>query len=172
MPLTDIEILPLAFEATFLGAGATLIMDLVALARRRLFDTPSLDYALVGRWLGSLPKGRLVHRPITKSPPITGERPLGWAAHYLIGIIFAAAFLLIAPLSPGAGPSLPSALLFGLATVGAPFFLLHPCLGAGIAARATPRPWVARRNSMTAHLSFGLGLWITGWAQAIALSAG
>lgn len=31
------------------GAGATLVMDIWALVQRRLFATPSLDYALVGR---------------------------------------------------------------------------------------------------------------------------
>ena len=34
------------------GVGATLIMDAGALIRARVFGIPSLDYGLVGRWLG------------------------------------------------------------------------------------------------------------------------
>lgn len=51
----------LFLRAVLIGAGATLVMDLWALLLKRLFGLPSLDYALVGRWLGHLPRGRLTH---------------------------------------------------------------------------------------------------------------
>ncbi len=169
MILTDPDRYPMLLQAVILGMGATLFMDLVASARRRFFNTPSLDYALVGRWIGYLPRGVFIHRPIVKTAPVTGEKDLGWDTHYLIGIVFAALFLMIeTPDWPGRPELLPS-LGFGLLTVAAPFFLLQPCLGAGIAARNTPHPWLARLNSATAHLSFGLGLWVTGWVMALAV---
>ena len=65
-------------------------MDLWTLARSRLFGIASLDYRLVGRWLLWLPRGRLRHHSIASSPPMPGERWIGWTAHYLIGIAFAA----------------------------------------------------------------------------------
>ncbi|MCA3843725.1 MAG: DUF2938 family protein, partial [Burkholderia sp.] len=44
-----------------IGAGATLVMDLWTLFRRRAFGIPSLDYALVGRWIGHMMHGRFRH---------------------------------------------------------------------------------------------------------------
>lgn len=44
----------LLIDALLLGAGATAFMDIVALVQNRLFGIPSLNYAMVGRWLGHL----------------------------------------------------------------------------------------------------------------------
>ncbi|WP_143137933.1 DUF2938 family protein, partial [Burkholderia ubonensis] len=52
-----------------IGAGGTLVMDLWALFRRRAFGTPSLDYALVGRWLGHMASGRFRHASIVAAAP-------------------------------------------------------------------------------------------------------
>ena len=37
--------------AVLIGAGATVVMDIWAVARKRLLGIPPLDYGLVGRWL-------------------------------------------------------------------------------------------------------------------------
>lgn len=44
-------------SAIFVGVVATVAMDLAAFAQRRLFGIPSLKYAMVGRWLGHIPRG-------------------------------------------------------------------------------------------------------------------
>jgi hypothetical protein len=77
-----------------IGVGATLLMDVWAIVLKRMFGVPSLDYAMVGRWLGSMWECRFTHKNIAESPPVAGERVIGWAAHYSIGIFFA--WLLIA----------------------------------------------------------------------------
>ncbi|WP_116368875.1 DUF2938 domain-containing protein [Parahaliea mediterranea] len=150
--------------AVLLGIDATAFMDIVALLRQRLLGIASLDYALVGRWLGHLPRGTLIHRPISHSAAIRGEAALGWVAHYVIGVIFAGVFLALAGPHWLGQPTLLPALGFGLLTVLAPFLVLQPCLGAGIAARQTPQPGTARLRSLFAHASFGLGLWLAGMA--------
>ncbi|SDK35179.1 DUF2938 domain-containing protein [Billgrantia gudaonensis] len=152
----------LMIDALPIGVGATLFMDVIALLRRRLFGIPSLDYAMVGRWLGHLPDGTIVHRPIDNSRRVRGESALGWAAHYLIGIAFAAVFLGLTGAEWLNRTTLMPPLVFGVLTVLVPFLVLQPCLGAGIAARKTPRPNVARIRSLFTHTSFGLGLWIAG----------
>ena len=76
-------------DTALIGIGATVTMDLFTLGQKHLLRQPTLDYAMVGRWLGHLPNLRLIHRPITASPNIPHERALGWAAHYLIGLLFA-----------------------------------------------------------------------------------
>jgi hypothetical protein len=58
-------------------------------------------------------------------------------------------------------------LLVGVATVAAPFLVMQPGMGAGIAASRTPRPGAARLQSLVTHTVFGLGLYAGGWlAQA------
>ncbi len=148
-------------NAILLGAGATLFMDVVAAVQKHILSQPTLDYAMVGRWIGHLPRGRLVHSPIAASEPIAFERPIGWAAHYLIGMLFAWIFLLIMGQNWLQSPSFLPAVLFGIITLIAPFFILQPGMGAGLAARRTPKPNIARLRSLIAHLSFGIGLWVT-----------
>ncbi|MCD4485722.1 DUF2938 domain-containing protein [Chromobacterium vaccinii] len=156
--------------AAALGIGATLIMDAWALLLKRAFDIPSLDYAMVGRWLGHLPRGHFRHDGIGRSAPIAGEKTLGWAAHYLIGILFA--YLLLALCGPGwlIRPTPLPALAFGLVSVTAPFLILQPGMGAGIAARNTPNPNTARVRSLAAHAAFGTGLYFSALLLAIFLA--
>jgi hypothetical protein len=59
-------------------------------------------------------------------------------------------------------PTLAPALAVGIATVAAPFLLMQPGMGAGIAARRTPRPGSARLHSVVMHTVFGLGLYAAG----------
>lgn len=159
MPMRDI-----VMGAIMVGIGATAFMDLVALARKYCFGTPSADYALVGRWIGHMPCGRFLHRPIAVSPTLRGEGAIGWAAHYLTGIAFA--FLLLAIFGTGwlRQPALLPALIIGIGSVAAPFLLMQPGMGLGIAARRAPKPNAARLRSLVAHLTFGIGLYLAGWA--------
>ena len=154
------------FRAVLIGVGATAVMDIWALLLKSLFKIPSLDYGMVGRWLGHMPAGRFVHRSIAKAAPIPGERLIGWAAHYAIGVIFAGLLLLIWGLDWARAPSLLPALLVGVATVVAPFFIMQPGMGAGFAASKTPAPNTARLRSLMAHTAFGVGLFLSAWISA------
>ena len=147
-----------------IGLGATALMDLWGLARQPLLRIPSPDYAPVGRWLAHMVHGRFRHASIAAAPPARGERLLGWTAHYLIGIAFAAALVAVAGPSWLRQPTLAPAMLVGLATVAAPFLLMQPAMGAGIAASRTPRPAAARMQSLVTHAVFGLGLYLAGRA--------
>lgn len=149
--------------AVLIGVGATLVMDLWAFVRQRLFGMAAPDYALVGRWLIHMKHGRFRHRPIAASAPVKGERAIGWSAHYLIGIAFAALLLAIWGLAWARQPTLGPALIVGLGSVAAPFLLMQPGMGAGIAASRTPRPALARLHSLLTHGIFGLGLYAAGW---------
>ena len=151
-----------AGSALFIGAGATLTTDLWAIARGRLFGVPAPDWGLVGRWLGHMARGRFRHERIATAEPVRGERVIGWTAHYLIGIAFAGGLLAICGLAWARQPTLAPALAFGIATVAAPFLLMQPGMGAGIAASRTPRPNSARLQSLVTHAVFGLGLYVAG----------
>lgn len=153
--------------ALLIGTGATAAIDLWAAVRKRLLGIPSLDYGLVGRWLAHLARGRFRHDPIAASPAVRGERLTGWTAHYLIGIAFAAVLLAIWGLDWARHPTVGPALIVGIASVAAPFLLMQPGMGAGIAASRTPRPAAARLHSLVTHGIFGLGLYAAGWVTSL-----
>lgn len=146
-------------HSLLIGSGATALLDLWSLARYRLFNTPLPDYDLVGRWFAYMPRGIFHHAAIGKSPALRGERLIGWTAHYLIGIAFAGVLLAIWGLDWARQPALGPALLVGVGSVAAPFLLMQPGMGAGIAASRTPRPAAARFQSLVTHGIFGLGLY-------------
>jgi hypothetical protein len=108
--------------------------------------------------------GRFRHDSIAASAPVRGEHIIGWAAHYLTGIAFAGLLIGIWGLAWVQQPTMGPALVVGLSTVAAPFLLMQPGMGAGIASSRTPRPASARLQSLVAHAVFGLGLYATGWA--------
>jgi hypothetical protein len=153
-------------KAIVLGTNATLVMDLWALARKRFFGVPALDYGLVGRWLGHMRHGRFRHAAIGKAPSARRERPLGWAFHYLTGLAFAWAFLALVGDEWLQRPTLRPALVFGALTVAAPLLLMQPAFGMGIAAARTANSWQVRSRALLTHLVFGLGLYLTGWLVA------
>jgi hypothetical protein len=75
-------------KAALIGCGATLVMDAWLVLLRRM-KVPTLDFALLGRWVGHLFRGQVRHAAIGKAPPIAEERLLGWCTHYATGIAFA-----------------------------------------------------------------------------------
>jgi hypothetical protein len=147
-------------RTVLIGAGATAVMDLWAALLRQL-GIPSLNFAMLGRWIGHLPRGRFVHENIARAAPIEGERAIGWAAHYSIGIGFAGLLLALFGSKWAQAPTLWPALLIGLVTVVAPLFVLQPALGAGIASLKTPAPMFNAIKSVVTHTVFGLGLYLT-----------
>jgi hypothetical protein len=156
-------------SALLLGVGATAVMDIWGVARKSLLGIPAPDYGLVGRWLAYLSRGRFRHDRIAATPPIQGERLIGWTAHYLIGIAFAALLLAIWGLDWVRHPTIGPALIVGVGTVAAPFLVMQPGMGAGIAASRTPRPAAARIQSLVTHAIFGLGLYAAGWLTGFAV---
>jgi hypothetical protein len=149
-------------SALVIGAGATAATDAWAAIRRKWFGIAAPNWGLVGRWIGHLPRGRFHHPSMAAAPALSGESVIGWVAHYAIGVAFAAALLSIWGREWIDAPTLGPALLVGISSVLAPFFILQPGMGAGIAASRTPRPGAARLQSLLTHVVFGLGLYAAG----------
>lgn len=150
-------------DAVLVGCGATALVDLWALLRRSLFGMPLPDFGHLGRWLGHMPHGRFRHAAIAAAAPVRGEKPIGWVAHYVIGISFAALLLAVWGIDWLRAPTLGPALVVGVGTVVAPYFIMQPAMGAGIAASRTPRPAAARLHSLLTHAVFGVALYLAGW---------
>lgn len=147
-------------QAVITGIGATLVMDLWSLIQKHIIKLPPLNYALVGRWVLWIPRGKLWHNTIVSTASVRKEFLTGWAFHYLTGILFAFIPLLLKGTTWFCEPSFMTALLAGLLTLFAPFMILQPAFGFGIAASRTPRPWLTRLLSLLTHLAYGLGLYI------------
>ncbi|WP_160139718.1 DUF2938 domain-containing protein [Chryseobacterium sp. c4a] len=156
-------------DAVLLGIGATIFMDVYALIIKRLWNIPSLDYRILGRWIGHFKKGTFSHSNIIQAPPIQGEKVLGWMAHYSIGIVFAFALLFIWGEDWLMHPTAFPAIFIGLATTLAPWFMMQPAFGFGIAASKLPNPTVARLRSLQTHLIYGIGLYLAGLLISILL---
>jgi hypothetical protein len=118
-----------------------------------------LDYALLGRWIGHFPRGRFFHERIATAKPIRWERPLGWLAHYAIGIAFAFPLLAIWGLDWARSPTILPPMLIGFATIVAPRFVMQPGMGLGVAASRSPRPGAARLRNLASHAVYGIGLY-------------
>jgi hypothetical protein len=152
---------PQLVGAAAVGIGATLVMDLWNGFLKRAFRIPSLNYCLLGRWLRLMPRGTFRHASIAVAPPQSLECAIGWLAHYSIGLVFALGFVLLVSGDWLARPTLPPALLYGIATVIFPFFILQPSLGFGIASSKAPHPARARLKSLGTHTMFGIGLYLS-----------
>ncbi|MBN9370634.1 MULTISPECIES: DUF2938 domain-containing protein [unclassified Hydrogenophaga] len=157
--------LPLIAHTVLIGIGATAVMDVWLLVLARL-GVPTAGFAMVGRWVGHIARGRFAHAAIAKAPPLPFERGLGWLTHYLVGIAYAA--LLIAALGPDwlAQPTVLPALVFGLATVAAPWLVMQPAMGAGFLALKTPTPLKNCLRNLANHAVFGAGLYLAAAALA------
>ena len=153
-----------------IGTGATMTIDLWA-AMWRGFGIPSLSFAFLGRWIAYLPRGRWRHESIARTAPVRGELLVGWSAHYAIGISFAALLLATFGLAWGRAPTMGPALFIGIVTVAAPWFVLQPALGAGIASSKTPAPIFNGLKSLITHAVFGFGLFIAAKATVSLVSA-
>lgn len=150
-----------------LGIGATATTDLWGFARRPLLGVPAPDYGMVGRWFGHMTHGRFRHGSIAQAPRIAGEQLTGWLVHYIIGIAYAAVLVAIAGMVWLEQPTLAPALGVGIGSVAAPMLLMQPAMGAGLAARRTPRPNHARLHTLLMHTVFGLGLYLAGSALRV-----
>lgn len=149
---------PLARIAA-IGILATAVMDMWLLLLARL-NVPTLNFAFIGRWVGHLARGRVAHAAIAQAAPVRGELALGWLTHYAVGIAFAGVLVATQGLDWARSPSLLPALCIGVATVAAPWLVMQPAMGAGIAAGNTPTPWRNRARSLVNHTVFGAGLYL------------
>jgi Protein of unknown function (DUF2938) len=157
---------PLA-ATVLVGLGATFVMDLWTMILNRAFAVPLPNYCFVGRWLRHMVKGTFTHPSIAAAPQQPAECPIGWIAHYTVGILFAVAFVAFATPQWLKSPSFLPALIFGVVTVAVPYFIMQPAFGLGLAAAKAPNPMQARLRSLMNHVVFGIGLYLS----AVALSS-
>lgn len=149
-------------KITLVGVGATLVMDIYTFVLK-LFNINSLDYRLVGRWISKFSEGKFFHENIVKATPEKYEIFIGWTAHYLIGISFAILLVMTMGMKWLENPTLLPALIVGLVTIIAPFFIMQPAFGFGIAASNLQDPNIFRLRSLLTHSVYGIGLFVSAY---------
>ncbi|MEC8197793.1 MAG: DUF2938 family protein, partial [Pseudomonadota bacterium] len=127
-----------------LGIVATITMDVWEWAEARLLGLPRRNYAMLGRWLGHMTRGKFRHDNIGQAAQIRGEAALGQVAHYGVGVLFGTAFLALTGLSWLAQPEPVAALAFGAVTVAA------AARARARARNATTTRWFARGSGAIA----------------------
>ncbi|TGK81127.1 DUF2938 domain-containing protein [Leptospira montravelensis] len=149
------------WKILLVGVGATATMDVWRFLLQKTVGVSSLDLGLLGRWVGHISRGKIFHTSIGKAEVIPNETKLGWAIHYLIGILFS----LLLPILWGkrwlVNPTIIPSILVGVGTILAPWFLMQPAMGMGIAASKTPKPFQVRIRNIAIHTVYGLGLYGT-----------
>ncbi len=151
----------LIWRGLVIGVGATLAMDLWAILLAVVFGEPKANWAPVGRWFYHAGRGQLFHESISDAAPFANENALGWIGHYAVGIVYGILLAFFVGLDWFAAPTLVPALVWGIVTVAAGWFLLQPGLGLGVAAARLPHPNRVRALNLAAHVVFGLGLYAT-----------
>jgi hypothetical protein len=165
------ELAEFGVRAILIGVGATAVMDLGAVLLQRLFGIQPSNWAMVGRWVGHFRRGQFLHDDIGRSQRIDNELALGWTVHYLTGITYSSLLLAVWGLDWARRPTSLPALIISLGALVAPFFLLQPGMGLGVAGAKTPNPSATRVRSALNHLVFGLGLYVSALLFAHASSS-
>lgn len=147
------------------GVGATALLDLWLAVLKRL-GVPTGNFALIGRWVAHMARGRFSHVAIAKAEPARHELAVGWFTHYAVGIAFATVQVVLQGPAWVRQPTFVPALLTGLATVALPLFVMQPAMGSGFAASKTPAPLKNCIRSIANHAVFGVGMYLAAIAVA------
>jgi hypothetical protein len=106
--------------------------------------------------------GHLVHKNIAESSSIENEVSVGWAFHYFTGGTLALTYPLfyLTFKVPMPESHLIPGLIWGLATVLLPWFILFPGFGWGFFGARAPSNVRSFISPLVEHLFYGLGLGI------------
>ena len=102
------------YQGVLIGVIATIGQDIWEAIVKHIFRFPTAGLALIGRWLGHMPRGVFVHHSISESAAIPNELLIGWVAHYVTGIVYGVMYLSFVQILLSSDPTITSALIFGL----------------------------------------------------------
>ena len=110
------------------GVAATVTMDVLASASRRVGLAAGAKGQWVGRWYLGIARGHFVHSNIAVAPEQTGEIRAALVGHYAIGIALAVLYVAGAGWFGVSPDVFLVALGYGFATSVFPWFLVFPAL--------------------------------------------
>lgn len=148
----------LILTAVVAGVLGTLAMDLLnnLVARTGVFL--KIDVGMIGRMTAGWTRGRFRYSHPGEMKQVPGEIPYGYATHYAIGVGLSVLYVLGWDVLIG-GPASPAwAVVYGVATTGASYFLVYPSVGLGMFGRRSPEGIRAVLSPLANHFFYGVGL--------------
>lgn len=149
----------MVLQSIVIGVVATIAMDLWNLVLWVTLGI-SLDWGILGRWIGHTLQGDFMLYGVNAASPIPYENVLGWIGHYVTGIMYAFTYLFFAVFIMHHSPSLPIALAVAWFFMLMPFCLYQPAIGLGYFAMAAEAPNYVRLVTVSMHTFFGCGLYV------------
>lgn len=120
----------------------------------------TLDWHLLGRWIGHTLEGNFVLYNIPKLSAIPYESTLGWFGHYFTSIVYVMIYLFIIYKILNRKPTIVNALITGWCFMIMPFCLYQPAIGIGYFGSQAANPDMVRLITFSMHTAFGLGLYL------------
>jgi hypothetical protein len=140
------------------GVVGTLMMDVLNAVGARTGIITRIDHRMIGRVSCGWVRGRFLYAHPGDVQNVANELIYGYAAHYLIGIVLASAYVVGWHLLIGGPTSLVWAVAYGVATTVAAYFFLLPSIGLGVCGRRSPHGIKLPLSSLINHLFYGLGI--------------
>ncbi len=141
------------------GVAATVTMDVLGSAARRVGLAAGAKGQWVGRWYLGIARGQIFHSDIANAPERPGEVRAALVGHYVIGIVLAVFYVFVADLTGMSPDAFLLAFGYGLVTCIFPWFLVLPALGFGAFGLKGPQELRLFTSSVLNHSFYGLGLW-------------
>ena len=140
------------------GVVGTLAMDLLNNLVARTGVLLATDVGMIGRMTAGWTRGRFRYRHPGEMEQVTGELLYGYATHYAIGVGLAVLYVLGWEVVIG-GPASPAwALVYGVATTGASYFVVYLSVGLRIFGRQSVDGIRAVWPPLANHFFYGVGL--------------
>lgn len=159
----------LIWRGILIGIGATVVMDIWAVVFSFFLGQERPNWGLIGRWVWHLQNGQIFHDDIEQSLPYQREIMLGWAFHYVIGIIYGVLFAFCVGVFWFISPTFLPAWIFGMVTILAGWLILQPGIGIGLAASNLSNANTVRISNIIAHTFFAVGMYGTAFLYKIVI---
>ena len=140
------------------GVLGTLMMDSGNQLFARSGMISKIDVGMIGRMAAGWTRGRFRYGHPSEMEQVENEVLYGYATHYAIGVAFAVPFVFGWKLVVGGPPSPVWAIVYGVATTGASWFLVYPSMGLGAFGLQSPEGFKNTLSSLANHLFYGMGI--------------
>ena len=140
------------------GVLGTLVMDLLNHLFARTGMISKIEVGMIGRMVGGWVHGRFLYGHPDEMKQVEREVYHGYISHYAIGISLVLPYVFGWNLMFG-GPASPEwALVYGVATTVASWFIVYPSMGFGAFGKRSPDGIKAALSSLANHFFYGIGL--------------
>jgi hypothetical protein len=148
----------LVIAVLVIGVIGTAVMDLGNILFARFGVISRVDLRILGRMARGWARGRFRYAGPGEMEETHNEAILGFLTHYSIGVGLAIPYLLGWELIVGGSASPAYAVIYGVGTTVASWFLVYPSMGLGVLGLKSPEGWKPAFSSLSNHLFYGIGL--------------